>query len=175
MLEVHRANKNTRSYLVLVFVGCGFLIAPSLKITPVQLVWNASASVPKGLYRTDKRAPKKGDRVLVRLPGWAALLASKRGYLPRNIPAVKRISATQNDTVCRFGQQVFINQKISVAAKIYDKKDQKMPNWNGCKRLGVGEIFLLAEHPASFDGRYFGITKSTNIIGTLRPVWLITD
>ncbi len=175
MLEVHRANKNTRSYFALAFVGFGFLFVPGLKITPVKFVWNASASVPKGLYRMDNRTPKKGDLVLVRLPEWAALLASKRGYLPRNIPAMKRIAATQNDMVCRFGQQVFINQKIFVVAKNYDKKGQKMPNWNGCKRLGTGEVFLLAEHPASFDGRYFGITNFTNIIGALKPVWLITD
>lgn len=175
MFEVHRAKKKSGTYLALVLFGLGFLIAPSLKFIPIKLVWNASASVPKGLYRVNNTTLKKGDLVLVQLPEWAAQLANQRGYLPRKIAAMKHITGVQNDVVCRFGQQIFVSGMPSVKAKYYDNHGQKMPCWNGCKRIGIGEIFLLADHPASFDGRYFGVTKTINITGALKPIWLITD
>lgn len=36
----------------------------------------------------------------------------------------------------------------------------------GCRALRSGEVFLLAPSTASFDGRYLGITKVEQIIGT---------
>ncbi|MCP4183017.1 MAG: S26 family signal peptidase, partial [Hyphomicrobiales bacterium] len=30
-------------------------------------------------------------------------------------------------------------------------------------------------HPGSFDGRYFGVIKSCSVIGTVMPVWLVSD
>ena len=46
-----------------------------------------------------------------------------------------------------------------------------MPVWSGCRVLKDGEVFLLADHPKSFDGRYFGVTKTSRIIGVTRPLW----
>jgi type IV secretory pathway protease TraF len=46
-----------------------------------------------------------------------------------------------------------------------------MPRWQGCIRLRSGQYFLLmTDSPASFDGRYFGISTASDIIG---PAWLI--
>ncbi len=169
------AIKSAGNYLILMVIGCGFLTASSMSIAPVRYVWNASESLPKGLYSITDSLPSKGELVLVRLPEWVQFFASQRKYLPRNTPALKRIYGVRGDEVCRFGEVVYINQKIVATAKSNDYSNRKMPIWKGCKRLISDELFLLTEHSDSFDGRYFGVVKTSSVIGMARPVWLVSD
>jgi type IV secretory pathway protease TraF len=47
-----------------------------------------------------------------------------------------------------------------------------MPRWTGCRRLGPGVLFLLCPGRAdAFDGRYFGISRRAEIIGTATLLW----
>ena len=46
-----------------------------------------------------------------------------------------------------------------------------MPWWHGCHRLRPHEYFLLTDSPLSFDGRYFGITRGSEILGKARLLW----
>ena len=167
--------KSAGNYLILMVVGCGFLIASNINIVPVRYVWNASESLPRGLYHITDSLPSKGELVLVHLPEWVQFLADQRKYLPRNTPALKRIYGIRGDVVCRFGETVFINRKTVVIAKTRDYSNRKMPVWKGCKRLNSDELFLLTEHSDSFDGRYFGVVKTSSVIGTARPVSLVSD
>ena len=41
----------------------------------------------------------------------------------------------------------------------------------GCVRLRGDQRFLLMDAPASFDGRYFGVTEGTDIVGKARLLW----
>ncbi len=138
---------------------------------PTKLVWNASPSLPIGLYSIRKGTPSRGDLVLVRLPDWAALIADQYRYLPRNIPALKRVSALAGDRVCRFGGTVIINGTASAKARLFDNLGRRMPQWCGCVTLEMKQVFLLADHPKSFDGRYFGVTKLVDVLGVAEPVW----
>ncbi len=167
--------RKTIFYALSTFVGTSLLALSSLDFASTMLVWNASQSVPKGLYKITKARPTKGDLVLARLPNWAAFLANQRGYLPKNTPILKHVSALNGDVVCRISDRIYVNQMLTAIAMKKDQKSRKMPRWNGCKRLKQGEVFLLADHPYSFDGRYFGITKISSIIGTAQPFWLIAD
>ena len=175
MSDRKKTNHKTVFYLTMVIVGSSFLTASLRVNNPTKLVWNASESLPKGLYRITDSLSLKGELVLIRLPEWVQFLADQRKYLPRNTPALKRIYGVRGDVVCRFGTVVFINQ-ISVAiAKSRDYSNRKMPIWRGCKRLSSDELFLLTEHSDSFDGRYFGVVKTSSVIGTARPIWLVSD
>ncbi len=139
---------------------------------PTKLVWNASRSLPMGLYSIRKDPPSRGDLILVRLPDWAALIADQYQYLPRNIPALKRISALAGDRVCRFGGMVVINGTASAKARLVDNVGRRMPRWSGCVTHNTGQVFLLTDHPKSFDGRYFGVTKLADVLGVAEPVWI---
>jgi len=169
------AIKSAGNYLTLMVVGCGFLTASSMSVAPVKYVWNASESLPRGLYRITKPSFIKGELVLVQLPKWAQFLADQRKYLPGNIPALKRIFGVRGDVVCRSDETILINRTIVAIAKTRDYSNRKMPVWRGCKRLNSDELFLLTEHSNSFDGRYFGAVKTSFVIGTAWPVWLVSD
>lgn len=138
-----------------------------------RLVWNASASAPVGLYAVAPGAAvRPGDMVLARMPsGWRRFAAMRR-YLPGNVPLVKRIAAGPGDEVCALGSRIFINGAPTAERLARDGADRVMPRWEGCRRLGDDDIFLLmTASPASFDGRYFGISKRSNIIGSARLIW----
>jgi type IV secretory pathway protease TraF len=47
-----------------------------------------------------------------------------------------------------------------------------MKGWSGCVRLRGRQLFLLmAGSPASFDGRYFGVTEGGLVVGRARLLW----
>jgi type IV secretory pathway protease TraF len=46
-----------------------------------------------------------------------------------------------------------------------------MPFWQGCRVLQTGEVFVLADHPGSFDSRYFGPLDTASIAGRAVLLW----
>jgi conjugative transfer signal peptidase TraF len=141
------------------------------RIPKPLLVWNVTASAPIGLYRRDFGASKRGSWVLVQMPKAVADLASRRRYLPRNVPMVKRIAALSGDTVCRAGAIVRINNAVAAAALARDAQRRPLPVWQGCKVLGDNDVFLLNSPPLSFDSRYFGVVPRANLIERIEPLW----
>jgi conjugative transfer signal peptidase TraF len=135
------------------------------------LIWNVTASAPIGLWRAASGGAQRGAWVLVRLPDGIADFASRRRYLPHNVPMVKRIAALSGDTVCSNGSTVRVNGAAAATALAQDAKGRALPAWRGCRRLGEGEFFLLTTPPQSFDSRYFGPVSHANLIERITPLW----
>jgi conjugative transfer signal peptidase TraF len=159
-----------------VFAGAAALAALALPVLlkpPPRLVWNASASVPIGLYWVAPQEPvQRGDLVLATLPRTTRRLAAERGYLPAGVPVVKRVAAIADDRVCAIGPDVWIDGRAVARALSTDRLGRPLPHWTGCRTLGANEIFLFVEGvPDSFDGRYFGPIGTDHVIGRLVPLW----
>jgi len=139
-----------------------------------RLVWNASASAPVGLWRVRPGARiRRGDMVIARTPTPVRRLAAERRYLPENVPLVKRVAGVAGDRICAAGATITINERVAARRLPADRLGRPMPHWEGCRLLGSREYFLLmADVPASFDGRYFGITLEAGIIGRAQPLWV---
>lgn len=135
------------------------------------LIWNVTASAPRGLWRAASGGAQRGAWVLVRLPDGVADFASRRRYLPRNVPMVKRIVALSRDTVCRQGGTIRVNGQVAATALAQDANGRFLPNWQGCQRLGGDDFFLLTAPPQSFDSRYFGPVRRANLIERITPLW----
>lgn len=147
-------------------------IASVVKFPPI-LIWNASASAPIGLYRIERNERLEvGDFVLVRPDDWLGKFIATRGYLPENIPLLKRVAALPGDEICRDKTAIFIDEIRVADAQIRDSFGRKLPAWSGCFTLQPGEIFLLNDPEKSLDGRYFGATKFDDVIGAAQPVWV---
>lgn len=156
---------------VLAGTGIALIVLPAV-IRPVPaLVWNASASVPVGLYLSVSGTPQRGDFVLVRTPERLEKLATERGYLPAGVPLVKRVAAMEGDHVCAHESTVSINGKTVARQRETDRAGRNLPRWSECRTLGYDEVFLLTDAPDSFDSRYFGPVNSTAMIGRLEPLW----
>ncbi|WP_068087239.1 S26 family signal peptidase [Novosphingobium rosa] len=138
-----------------------------------RLLWNASASAPIGLYRVyPGRLPDRGEWAIAWPPGDVRSLAASRHYLPTGVPLVKRVAAHSYDTVCAIGPVISVNGVKLALRRNVDGRGRPLPLWQGCVDLGEGEFFLLtAERSDSFDGRYFGISKQSDLIGKATLLW----
>ena len=123
---------------------------------PLLLLWNTTASVPVGLYVVTRAAPKLADLLAIRLPSALEAFAVSRAILSPNTPILKPVAAVAGDRVCRFGATVTINGRPVAIARRLDRYGRCLPLWEGCQRLSASQVFILAPHPHSFDGRYFG-------------------
>ena len=137
-----------------------------------RLIWNASASAPIGFYRIIAGTPEIGDFVLVSPDGILKEFITARGYLPEHIPLLKRVAALSGDQICRQSEAIFINETFVAEARMLDSIGRKMPQWFGCFTLQSNEIFLLNDPENSLDGRFFGATEMTDVIGVAKPVWV---
>lgn len=139
-----------------------------------RFVWNASASAPIGLYRIDGHSlPRIGDFVLVKPEPALQKFITERGYLPPKIALIKRVAALPGAEICRRDKTIVIEGIRVGDALLVDSLGRKMPVWSGCFTLNSDEVFLLNRHDKSLDGRYFGATKISDMVGVAIPllVW----
>ncbi len=154
------------------FGSVGLFIAVSTAPIQSKLIYNPSTSAPKGFYWIDSRtAFHRNDFVAAFPPEDAQILASDRGYLPKNLPVLKTIYGVEGDRVCAENGAVFINETRVVDVLENDSLGRKMPLQNGCLQLKAGEFFLLSTQiPNSFDSRYFGPVGEDRILGVATPL-----
>lgn len=157
--------------VVATVIAIALLLVPPIARSAPLLVWNASPSVPTGLYAVARARPRVGDLALVRLPAHAAMLAAHRTYLPRSAYLLKPVVAATGDQVCRNSDRIFVNGHFMALARWADRLGRSLPAWSGCRTLAAGELFLLANDPDSFDSRYFGPLAKQHIIGRSFLIW----
>lgn len=168
-----RASRLRTSATVAAAIAVTALAATMLWPPRPLLVWNASASSPPGLYLVAYPGKvEAGDMLIAWAPPEARRLAAERHYLPSNVPLVKRVAAVGGDRVCAVGEAIFVNARLETRRRAHDGAGRPMPWWTGCEDLRDGEFFLLTPSvPDSFDGRYFGITRAMDVIGSARLLW----
>ena len=140
---------------------------------PLRLVWNASASVPIGLYDLDPpRHLAVGDLVAVMPDKPLADFMVERGYIGRGVPLLKRVLGLPGQRVCRSGATITVDNVEMGAALERDRMGRDLPVWQGCRIIRDGELFLMNwEIRDSLDGRYFGPVPASSVIGRALPLW----
>lgn len=172
--ESRRQSRGHSMGLILGASGLGLTAVTAPAPQRPILVYNATASAPVGLYRLlSSTSLNRGDLVLATAPPTARTLAAERGYLPADVPLVKRIAALHGDIVCADGSSISINGTRVAGRLSVDAQDRQLPSWNGCRTLGPDDLFLLMpDVPQSFDSRYFGPIAKEAVRGRLVPLWL---
>lgn len=171
-------------FTVLLLVAGSLFALAWVVFTPpaARVIYNASDSVPVGWYRVTPlgaafAAPRDAiavdSIVLTRLPASAATLADQRGYLPLQVPLLKRVGAVAPQHVCISGGSVRIDGVPVATVLPADAQGRPLPVWQQCRPLVDGELFLLSNTtPASFDSRYFGPVRRKALLGTAHRLTL---
>jgi conjugative transfer signal peptidase TraF len=146
---------------------------PPIALPAPLLLWNASASVPIGLYAVRPAGSLAlGELVAVAPPPGLASFLAERGYLPLGVPLLKQIAALPGQIVCRVADTITENGDAIGAVLARDHLGRPLPDWHGCVSLVEGQVFLMnPAAPASLDGRYFGALPARTIIGRAVPLW----
>lgn len=158
--------------LALAAGGLALLAAPAIVTPTPRLLWNASTSLPIGLYASQPaKALAVGDLVAVQPPEPLAVMFQHRGYVPAGVPLLKTLRALPGAVVCRQQLLITIDGQLVGTARLADRNGRPLPQWQGCHRLQDGELFLLNEAPDSLDSRYFGPVPRTSVTARIMPLW----
>ena len=165
---------NMRYVILAVMLASATLTAvpAAIDVSPM-FIWNASASVPIGLYHV---LPEDHlgvtDLVAVIPPEPIAKFLVARNYLPRGVPLLKHVLGVPGQTVCRIHLDILIDGIVIATARERDRYGRPLPDWQGCRRIAEDEVFLMNWQSAdSLDGRYFGPLSVASIIGRAVPLY----
>ena len=145
--------------------------------TAPRFVWNVSESVPTGLYQVQPACDLIVTTLVVAYPPEPlATLLEGGGYLPRDVPLIKRILALPGQTVCRTGPAIAVDGIEMGVARERDHRGRELPVWEGGRVVAGEEVFLMNwDAPASLDGRYFGPIPLHAIVGRAVPFWTFEE
>jgi conjugative transfer signal peptidase TraF len=166
---------NTRQKLLSSMLFGMSMIAFSSAAHPMpRLLWNASASVPIGLYAIHPAGKlTAGELLVVRPSAPLARFMATRRYLALGVPLIKHVAALPGQIVCRSGRTITVDRIVEAEALNRDTRGRELPVWRGCRTVQSGEVFLMNSGVLdSFDGRYFGLLPDSRIIGSATPLWL---
>ncbi|MCD4514301.1 S26 family signal peptidase [Brucella pseudogrignonensis] len=166
-----------RMTLLATLAGTVMIALPVWKPPAVRVIWNASASVPVGLYRiVPADQLDVTDLAVVMPPDDLAVFLDERRYLPRGLPLFKRVLALSGTIVCRAGAEITAYGMTYGQARERDGQGRPLPVWHGCRTLRAGEAFFMNwEAPDSFDSRYFGPLPLSTVVGRAIPLWTADD
>lgn len=134
------------------------------------LRFNPTPSLPKGVYRIVSGAPEKGELVSFCLDGEFAELALERGYLepgscPSGLrPLLKRLAALPGDFIDPFA--------FPICA--VDSHGCPMSPALTAGAVPPGMALVLADHPGSFDSRYFGFVPLDSL-QRVEPLFVLSE
>jgi len=127
---------------------------------------NLTPSLPKGFYLLCPGTPGRGDLAAFCLEGDFAELARQRGYLqagscPSGLrPLLKKVAGLPGDVI-----------PGDLAVRSTDSQGRPMPSILSSGVVPPGMALMLAEHPGSFDSRYFGLVPLESL-RRAKAVWI---
>ena len=163
-----RLGRITAASAVVLGVALSVLFRPA-----PRLIWNASASVPIGLYAVRPSGALHVDELLVVMPPQPlATFLDERHYLPKGVPLLKHVLALPGQTICRSDRTITVDGVTMGEALDRDHLNRSLPVWHGCRVVADGEVFLMNRQSGdSLDGRYFGLLPTISIVGRADPLW----
>jgi len=164
---------NARCGTILTTLGATALLLSTIGGAQPRYIWNASNSVPIGLYRLQSAARLTiTELVAVQPPEPLATFLDSNGYLPIGVPMLKRVLALPGQTVCREALAVVVDGIERGQAREREGRGRPLPVWQGCRVIGEGELFVMNWQSAdSLDSRYFGPIPTSSVVGQAIPVW----
>lgn len=160
----------SRCFKFSVFAVC--LVALPFAVRSLPLRLNTTPSLPIGLYALSPCHPQRGEIVVHTLSSRARTFAEERGYVQRHARGLlKTIVAVPGDRLCWMGKSLQINGRQAAIVSPYDHLGRALPHPDGCMTLGPRQMLpLIQDNPQSYDGRYYGPVKQSNIKACARRV-----
>jgi conjugal transfer pilin signal peptidase TrbI len=125
------------------------LLALLMLYAVLGLASNNSPSEPRGLYRLTHEPLQRGRYVVLKMP-------------------LKQIAGVPGDTVRTAPEGSYVNGQLWPKSGIPAGVREHFPF--GTYVLRPGQLWVLGDHPLSFDSRYFGMVPDTLVNATAEPL-----
>src|SRR3546814_18073156 len=73
----------------------------------------------------------------MRISDWSSDVCSS------DLPLLKRVLGLPGQKVCRVGRTITVDRVAMGQARETDRLGRAMPDWQGCRRIAGGEVFLM--------------------------------
>lgn len=157
------------------FVGLfvtGLVAVPATFFAQPLLIYNATDSLPHGLYFVVRKALyRRGELVVFPIPASVSELVRQRRWLPDGAFLIKPIAGKSGDRFDTKNGRCFVNGKAFGSVETVDRTGRKLPVYSVSRMLETDEVAVLNPACCSFDSRYFGTIRERDIIGAARPIW----
>jgi conjugative transfer signal peptidase TraF len=184
-LSARRVHRSALARLVAVFCFIAGSTASALVVVKSGLRFNATASMPMGLYRitkSDPQAVSRGSVVAVCPPAAAAEVGRRRGYLSagpcrsQSELLLKRVVAIAGDDVTLTSSALFVNgcRLPNSRPLAVDRSGRPVEHWAfGRSRVPRSKVWIYADHERSWDSRYWGPVPVHNVVATAVPLLIV--
>lgn len=142
------------------------LVGFAMASLPSYFVVARTSSVPYHLFfKTDAagRRIKKGDYVIF-------FISSKYIEGGRRVSLVKAVACDEGDTLTEQGNAYLCNGAFLCRAKDYSLKGEKLDHFHYTGVIPEGYAFMAGTHKDSYDSRYFGFIKKSDIKYKAYPI-----
>ena len=89
----------------------------------------------------------------------------------QDIRAIKRVGCDEGETLSRRRRDFFCEEEFLGHAKKRSQKGEPLAPFLFSGKIPPGEVFLVGDHPDSFDSRYFGLVDKSNYQAWARPIF----
>lgn len=136
----------------------GFFVINAIDIDQIFFI-NRTESMPQGIYlKRSHEGFKIGD-----------IIVFNSSVFKSNL--IKYVAAISSNEFCIDENASFWIYEIPVAQKNIEKYPQDIPNQSICQTLKPDELLVLGEHSNSYDSRYFGPIKKSDVIASVKLIW----
>lgn len=142
-----------------------------------RITINVSDSLPRGVYWLTKvedcSSIKNGDIVVFPIPKHAEKYIYGRNYQEECVKTlIKKVAATGEDLVTRKGNHLYINGSFHSYFLEVDSKGRPLPVLSNEElQPRVAELFVVGTNLNSFDSKYFGVIKGTDVENTAKLIF----
>ncbi len=161
--------RNGKVLFIISLILNAVLLLGNAKLLP-EIHINNSDSAPKGFYLITNDEPGKDDYVIVSKDK-LDIDVEIYEYIPDSL--LKKISFCENEAIIINEKGLYIDGNV---IHMFEQAINEELNIEAIPYycnivLGDNEVFLMNEHPRSFDSRYFGAV-SKDILRKAEPLWI---
>ena len=143
--------------------------------TRKYLVLNISSSIPTGIYKVDKSTDfKRGDIVTFSTKRYKDILDYPGSI--KNITFSKYIAGISGNYIRIENNKIYVNNKEKGNIFKVDGLNNRLPQLKEKEYIvKEDEVFVLGTNDKSFDSRYYGCIKKSDVIYKLVPLIIWED
>ena len=130
---------------------------------PGRLIFTLTPSLPHRFYlKLSPEDIKRGEYILFHLHG--DRYAKDEDFL------LKRVVCTEGNVLFVRDRKYYCNEFYLGEAKEYTLTGERLDNFVYTGRIPEGYVFVLGNHPDSYDSRYFGLVHRSQIVAKAYPL-----